>query len=230
MTYARTDTLDQRTAILRSLAGRNRLVAILRIGVPILGIILFAALTLQIYVANLSRQFGVSGISIDRNNLVVETPSYTGTGADGTRYSMSAVSARAAIDKPDAIALTTTAITLSKPGSSVFTLDAAEAEMTMSKQQLAIPGLATIASTDGMHGTLNDVIADMARRDVVARGKVNIVFGDDASIDASSMDYDSRTQTWTFTQATVILPDIPSSPATPAATQDAAAATSSAPQ
>jgi hypothetical protein len=229
MTYARTDTLEQRTAILRSLAARNRLVAILRIGVPIIGIILFAALTLQIYVANLSRQFGVSGISIDRNNLVVETPSYSGTGSDGTRYTMGAASARAALNNPDAIELTTTSITLNQPSGSIFTLTAPAAEMTMSRQELAIPGLATISGSDGMHGTLNDVIADMSHRDVVSRGKVNIVFHDTSSIDASSMDYDSRTQTWTFTQATVILPDTPGNAQAPAATSGAAA-TSSAPQ
>ena len=229
MTYARTDTLEQRTAILRSLAGRNRLVAILRIGVPIIGVILFAALALQIYVANLARQFGVSGISIDRNNLVVETPSYSATGADGTRYTMEAASARAALNNPDAIALTTTAITLNQPSGSIFTLKASDAEMTMSTQQLAMPG-ATIAGNDGMHGTLNDVVADLSRRNIVARGKVNIVFSDNSSIDASAMDYNSRTQTWTFTAATVILPETPGSSQAPAATPGAAASTPGTPQ
>lgn len=230
MTYARTDTLEQRTAILRSLAGRNRLVSILRIGVPAIGIIMFAALALQIYVANLARQFGVSGISIDRNNLVVETPSYSATGADGTRYTMEAASARAAINNPDAIALTTTAITLDQPSGSIFTLKASDAELTMSTQQLAIPGVATIAGNDGMHGRLNDAIADLSRRSIVARGKVNIVFGDSSSIDASAMDYNSRTQTWTFTEATVILPETPGSSEAPATTHDAAAATLGTPQ
>lgn len=224
MTYARTDTLEQRTAILRRLAGRNRLVAILRIGVPVLGIILFAALTLQIYVANLSRQFGVSGISIDRNNLVVETPSYSGTGTDGTRYTMAAASARAAPNNPDAIALTTTTMTLSQPGGGIYTLDAPAAEMTMSTQALAIPGTARITGNDGMRGTLNDVVADLARRNIVARGKVSIMFGDATSIEANTMDYNSRTQTWTFTGATVILPETPGSSEPPATTGTASSA------
>ena len=41
---ARTESLEQRTAIFNRLALRNRLVAILRIGVPAIGAIVFVAL------------------------------------------------------------------------------------------------------------------------------------------------------------------------------------------
>ena len=54
---ARTESLEQRTAIFNRLALRNRLVAILRIGVPAIGAIVFVALLAQIYIGNLLEQF-----------------------------------------------------------------------------------------------------------------------------------------------------------------------------
>lgn len=77
MAVGRAETYDQRSAILDRLRFRNRTVALLRIVVPAIGVIAFLTLTGQIYVANLMRQYGVSGIRVDRGNIVVEAPKYS---------------------------------------------------------------------------------------------------------------------------------------------------------
>ena len=74
MAVARTQTFDQRSAILSRLVLRNRFVTVLRFAVPALGVAAFVLLMGQIWLSNIARQYGVSGIRIDRGNLVVETP------------------------------------------------------------------------------------------------------------------------------------------------------------
>ena len=71
MTLARTDTFDQRNAIFAGLATRNRLIAVLRMLVPAAGVVAFLVLAAEIYVTNTLRQYGISGIRIDRGTLVV---------------------------------------------------------------------------------------------------------------------------------------------------------------
>ena len=74
MAGGRADTYDQRADILGNLLLRNRVVDGLRIVVPAIGILAFAALVAQIYIANMARQYGVSGVRIDRGTIVVEAP------------------------------------------------------------------------------------------------------------------------------------------------------------
>ena len=98
MAVGRAETYDQRAAILGRLLTRNRAVGVLRFVVPAIGVAAFLALAGQIYVASLLRQYGVSGIRVDRGNVVVEAPKYSGTGSDGARYLVTAREARSPID------------------------------------------------------------------------------------------------------------------------------------
>ncbi|MFY8031936.1 MAG: hypothetical protein ACOVO5_08895, partial [Devosia sp.] len=79
---------EERTAIYEALVRRNRLVRILRVGLPLLGAIVLLGLLVQLVVGSLLDEFNISGISIDRDNLVVETPSYSSMTADGTQYAV----------------------------------------------------------------------------------------------------------------------------------------------
>src|SRR6218665_1838621 len=98
---APTDSAEQRTAIFAALERRNRIVAILRVGLPLLGVLVLVALLLQIVVSSLLNQFGISRIAIDRGNLVVETPSYSGVSANGAMYTISSEGARTSLAAMD---------------------------------------------------------------------------------------------------------------------------------
>ena len=63
----------QRLAIYRRLEHRNRVVAILRIAVPALGVIVLAVLLVQIYLSSLTGRFGVGSVSVTRENVTIET-------------------------------------------------------------------------------------------------------------------------------------------------------------
>ncbi|MEQ1768485.1 MAG: hypothetical protein ABL879_01485 [Devosia sp.] len=205
---ARTDSLDQRTAILSRLLLRNRLVGILRFGVPAIGLIAFVALAAQIYIGNLLESYGVSGVRIDRNNLVVETPSYTSAGPDGTLYTMAARSARSSFDQPDRLVLTGLSLDVTPPSGTAWHADAAEASMSTTDQSLALPGTTLITGDDGMKGSIADLVADLARRNV-SGGATRIDFPDGSGFSARSASFDSRAGTWIFSGVTMRLPDTP---------------------
>ena len=51
---------------------------------------------LQIYFGSLVPDLGFANVTIDRENLIVEAPVYSGVGTDGTTYAVSAATARTA--------------------------------------------------------------------------------------------------------------------------------------
>lgn len=215
MAGARTETFEQRTAIFRRLGRRNRMVALLRVGVPIAGLAAFALLAGQIWLANMARQYGISGIRIDRGALVVDTPQYTGMGVDGSRYVVNAREARSPLDNPNEISMSDATIDLKRPGRSGFHVAGKSATVLTDSQVVTVPGIAMLHSDDGLRGTLTEVRADMKSEVTTADGAVFVTFADGSTLDAASMRYEGKLATWHFERATLIVPDLPG-PARPA--------------
>ena len=212
MAVARTQTFDQRSAILDGLIGRNRLVAVLRIAVPVLGIAAFLALIGQIWVAGMARQYGVSGMRIDRGNLVVETPQYAGIGADGSRYVVNALEARFPLDQTNIINMKTATLDYMRIGSSAFHGAGDTAIMDTARQYATVPGTVRITSDDGLHGTLTDMHADLRANTVVSEGAVEITFRDGTNLKADHMIFEGNKALWTFDgRVHMLLPDLPKS-------------------
>mgnify|MGYP000890838700 CR=1 FL=1 len=115
---SRSATLEQRERIFASLVVRNRFVRVLRFAVPAAGTVIFCGLVLQLFFGGLGDDLGFANISIDRNNLVVDTPTYSSMGADGSSYRMEAASARAALDRTDIITLEQAVFIIGRPGGS----------------------------------------------------------------------------------------------------------------
>ena len=144
-TAAGTGTADDRSAIYASLATRNRIVDTLRIGLPAIGAIIFLGLILQLYLGTMVPDFGFANVRMDRENLVFEAPSYTGTGTDGTAYSLGAESARAGLRNTDLVELQGAALSMKKPDGMQFAAHAATAQFSISPT--AAPSSSTPAST-----------------------------------------------------------------------------------
>jgi hypothetical protein len=209
MLVARTQTFDQRAAILDRLIVRNRLVAVLRVAVPAAGVAVLLVLVGQIWFANLARQYGVSGISIDRGQLVVETPQYSATGADGSRYQVSAKEARTDLTHPDTIAMTDPHLLFGRPGKPAFRAVAASARVETTRHVVTIPGVVEVASDDGLSGTLHDVTADVEAQLTDARGPVDLIFPDGTHLVADSLHFDGHAALWTFDNATLTVAGLP---------------------
>lgn len=192
----------------RALEQRNRMVTALRVLVPLIGLMVLAALFVQMIVAGMEREFSIGRISFERNRMVVDTPSYTGMLADGSAYDMTAGSAETALDRPSVIELSQAHATLRRSSGVRVTADAEQAEVETQLQQIDIPGPTTIADTTGLKARVSGLHADVPAQ-LVTGGKVALEYADDATLAAEAMRYDVRAQTWTFTDVTVTLPDLP---------------------
>ena len=206
---AQAGTADQRSQIFATLRTRNRVVEVLRFAVPALGIVVFGGLVLRLFLVNLGEDFGFSNISIDRNNLVVDTPSYTSMGADGSSYQVHAVSARSSLERTDIIQLSEAVLTVSKPSGVVITASADQAQLETTGQIVTVEGAMRIADSKGMKGTLIGIVADLAAETVSGSGAVDITFSNGATLQAAGMSYDGNSSTWHFDRATLVMQTTP---------------------
>ena len=199
----------QRLAVYRRLEARNRVVAVLRIGVPALGVIALSLLMLQIYVSSTASRFGISQIMVSPESVTVETPQYSGLLDDGTAYRVSASSAQAAIDATDRIGLSQAALTMVKPDGVTIEVEASDAVLDTAGQVVEIAGMAEVADSLGTSGILFDSVFDYETQHLTGRGPVSVDYADGTRIEAEGLAYDATTMVWTFNRATVTLPDTP---------------------
>lgn len=199
----------QRLAIYRGLEARNRIVSILRIGVPVLGVVALSALLLQIYISSRTARFGISQVVVSSDSVTVETPEYSGVLDDGTSYRVSALSARAAVDATDRIGLSEAALTMVKPDGVTMLVETPAAVLDTTSQIVEIPGAAEISNSLGTSGILRNAIFDYQAQHLTTNGPVSIDYEDGTQLEAEGLTYDATTLVWTFTRATVTLPDTP---------------------
>jgi lipopolysaccharide export system protein LptC len=195
---AGTDTAEKRRAIYASLTARNRVVAILRIGLPALGALIFAGLVLQLYFGSMVPDFGFANVRIDRENLVFEAPSYAGTGSDGTAYELAAESARAGLSNADIVHLRGASVSMRKPDGSAFAAFAPTAQLSIASQVVTVGGM-ELSSNGGLSGTLGEAVIDVLHETLTAPGGAELIFGDGTGLRADAMTYDGATGMWTFT-------------------------------
>lgn len=209
MAAGRAETFDQRAEILGSIITRNRIVAALRIIVPAVGALAFVALAGQIYLANIARQYGVAGIRVDRGNIVVETPQYSGTSSSGGRYVVSAREARSPLNRSHEITMTDVTLELMQPSGTSYFARAQEALLDTGTEIVTVPGILTLTGSDGLDGTLTDVVRDTAADTIVSNGLVDLLLSDGTTIVAETMLHEGEKRLWTFTGATVTMKDLP---------------------
>ncbi len=204
-----------RARLYAGLERRNRRIGFLRICLPVLGLLVLASLTAQIVIASLLDQFGISNIRIDRENLVVDTPSYSSMTADGTKYTVNSQSAQAALGDTDLLHLDGADLTVTKPDGSWMKADAASAEMRLSGQTVYIEEAMGIADSRGTTGTILGVHADLVSEQMVSDGRAQIRYHNGTTLDAETMAYDGKRQLWQFNRVTLVVPSTPAAkPAT----------------
>jgi lipopolysaccharide export system protein LptC len=209
-TTARAETAARRAAIYARLKGRNQTIGVLRIGLPILGIAVFAVFAAQIFLANLSKQFGIGQVSLSGDTVTIDTPSYSGTMDNGTVYKVSAASARTSVTDLNVINMQDAILLLTKPDGSQMTARAAAGSFETLTQVMTVPGTAIISDSDGNAGTLDKVTVSLPGQTLVAEGPVWITMGSGMTIKAEGLDYTAKDALWKFRgRSTVTLPQTP---------------------
>lgn len=199
----------QRQATYRRLMARNRVVGILRIAVPALGVVALVLLIGQIYLSSLASRFGISQIAVSGDSISVEAPEYAGLLDDGTAYRVSATAARAAIDATDQIVLSDARLVMTRPNGVATTIEAEIAVLDTTDEVVVIEDIANVATSEGTTGIIADSIFDYQSQTLVGRGPVTIDYADGTHLVAEGLTYETTNAIWTFTRSTVTLPDTP---------------------
>lgn len=198
-----------REAIYKRLRRRNRVVAVLRLAVPVLGAITLVALLAQIYLSSLGSRYGIGQISVTPDAILVEAPEYAGVLEDGSQYRVWADAARAATSNTDLIGLGNAGVVLNRADGVQMQASAASAELDALRQQVIVPGTAEIADSLGTQGTLSQSVFDWQTQTLTSSGPVIIDYADGTAIRADGLVYDADAKIWTFTRAIVTLPATP---------------------
>jgi lipopolysaccharide export system protein LptC len=199
----------ERLAVYKGLAVRNRVVGVLRYAVPATGAVVLAALIAQIYISSLGSRFGVGRITVSQDAINVEAPEYAGMLEDGSTYRVWSQAATAKVDQLDQIDLTSAALTLNRTSGVTMQANAPVAVLDTTRRVVKIEGVAYIEDSSGTSGTLFKSEFDWVNQVLDSRGDVHIDYADGATVDAEGLYYDTKKAIWTFTRATVTLPDTP---------------------
>lgn len=203
--YARAETPEQRHATYRRLRLRNRFVAFMRVGVPIAGLVVFAGIAIQLYLASIGTEFSVGRISLDRDRINVEAPDYAGVTGDGSTYRVTAEKASASVSALDVIELEGAKAVLNRTDGRVMTAEAQNGELQTVSQQVRVAGITNVADSTGTTGTVEKLFVDWPTQTIDATGPVHLNFANGMVIDAKGMHY-SEDEQWTFTGATLTTP------------------------
>jgi hypothetical protein len=206
-----TSAHQDRLLIYRRLEARNRIVGILRIGVPLLGVLILAVLLVQIYISSLGDRFSIGKVEVSPDNISVQSPEYSGILSNGTTYRVSAATARAAPGETNLITLTDAGLTMTKPDGVMINVNADHAVLDTTGETVTIKDLAYVEDSTGTSGIIANSVFDYADQTLVGQGPVNLEYADGTTLAGEGLVYDLEEANWTFTQADVTLPKTPGS-------------------
>ena len=191
------------------LALRNRVVGVLRIAVPMLGVVVLLLLVGQIYLSSLGSRFGVGQISVTRDRVTIDAPQYSGVLDDGSVYRVSATSAEAAVEATDVMDLNTASLNIVRSNGVTMDLSANQARLDTTRELVTIAGDTHVVESTGTISTFANSEFDWQAQVLTGKGPVVVDYADGTHLVATGLHYDAKTAVWTFTNATVTLPDTP---------------------
>ena len=113
--------------------------------------------------------------------------------------------ARTPLANPSDIDMIDPRLTFERPGRSPFHAKAAAATVDTNTHVVVVPGITSVATDDGLSGTLADLRSDMRAEITTADGPVDITFPDGSHLTAANMHFDGKTSTWSFDRATLVV-------------------------
>lgn len=197
--------VDARRRQFQKLNRRNNIVSILRWAVPAIGLLVMGVLVFQIILTNLAKDYGISGLKIEQDQVVIDKPRYGGITPDGMRYHIEAEVARIQTSATDIINLEQATIVIEQNDGYQMRSKAENATLDLTKQTINIPGIMNSTDSDGVRGVFVDTLIDWATQTLNSRGAVTLEFEDGAIINAQSLLYDARVASWDFTKAVYVV-------------------------
>ncbi|MCB9992714.1 MAG: hypothetical protein H6873_03540 [Hyphomicrobiaceae bacterium] len=200
---------------------RNRVVGVLRWAVPLAGIVVAGFLIVSIILANIAKEYGIQGLRIEDDKIVIDTPEYSGVMGDGTTYNVVAEAARIQVNNTDVIDLETATIKTLDKKDYALTAKSDFAVLDLKAQTVNVPELMRTEDSDGVLGWLNNSFIDWKKQTLTSTGDVKFEFPDGGDINAKALDYDADADIWDFKEAIYRTPTDVKTDATDAAPADA---------
>ena len=88
-------------------------------------------------------------------------------------------------------------------------VEAPAAVLDTTGQVVEIDGVAKVSNSVGTSGVLQQTVFDYTAQRLTGTGPVDIDYYDGTHLEAEGVTYDATALVWTFTRATVTLPDTP---------------------
>lgn len=202
---------DQKQATLaapvyRSLLRRNSAVAALRLLVPLLGLVVLTLLLVQIIIANLADDFGMSGARIQNDKLIIDSPKYGGVMANGTKYTINSEAAATSLGNAEIVELTKAQFFLARPDAYSLQAASENAQFDMVDQKVKIAGMMVVSDNRGMQANLLNSIISWTDQSLFTKDYVEITFEDGSVITGKTLEYDAGSDMWNIGQVRILIP------------------------
>jgi hypothetical protein len=202
---------QDRLTIYRRLEQRNRIVGVLRLAVPLVGLLVLLALLIQIYLSSFGDRFSIGQITVTPDNVSVEAPEYAGILSNGTTYRVNAATAKASPGQTNLISLTNAGLTMTKADGVMVNVNADFAVLDTTAETVTIKDLAYVEDSTGTSGIIADSVFNYSDQTLVGQGQVSLEYADGTTLDGEGIAYNLEQANWTFTGANVTLPQTPGS-------------------
>lgn len=202
-----------RASVFRHLKRRHRWIRLLRLAVPVVGLLALAALSVQIYLASLPRGLGAAGVRLEGDRLVVDRPVMTGTLSGVGRYELTAETASTELEDAAeaALAAIDVAMEFAEGGSARAHAEAGVLEF--STRQLRIDEAIELTTSDGIVGEAQGGTIDAAAQSFSNARGVRFEFPDGSTLEAASMQYTATSGSWRFGQVRITVVPAPAAAA-----------------
>ncbi len=198
-------TQIKQNSLYNRLVWRNRFITIMRFLVPLVGLIILSLLVIKIYIANIGNDYNISNIRIERDLIILETPQYSGTMGNGSKYKITAQKATTAVGDGDVFDLSDAEFDMTGLDDLSIIATAKKANYDIVGQVVKVKDEMIVHDSRGMNSKLNNVIIDWETQILNAKDSAEIVFSDGSTLNSKTLIYDINAQTYKFTQVTLII-------------------------
>jgi lipopolysaccharide export system protein LptC len=205
-----------RAQLFRQLQRRHRMVRLLRVAVPLVGVLVLAALVLQIYLGALTGGVAISGARIDRSRLIVDRPTINGTLSGVGRYELVAQTASAPITDARFVDLDSIDATMSFDSGARAVGHADSGVLDFPRRQIRTSHAISLTSSDGISARIEGGAIDMVEQTLSTVAGARFEFPGGSSLTARTMTYNATRGTWRFEKVviSIVPPPLAVSPGT----------------
>lgn len=193
----------------RRFARRNRLVAVLRVAVPVVGVLLLCVPLVRLGLSMVAETVSVGGVRLERDTLVIDAPRFTGTTGAGEVYAMTARTAQTRVGDLDTADLADLEVTLTGEGGYRAEARFSSAQWVMSAERLSSNEDVFVSDTTGADGVLAGVEVDWPAQIVTSEGPIAFSFSAGGQLRARTMRHDIANATWQFSNVSLLMTPTP---------------------